>query len=541
MHRPSSSGWLSDEWPAVAAISGAFALGWALVGANANVPVIDDWVYAWSVEHLVSTGRLRVLEYSAIYPVSQILWGSLFAGIAGFSFVALRLSTVTLSVIACVSVHATLREIGCRRSTALLGAMALAFDPVYFALSFSFMTEIPFICASALALYWFVRAVQREQTGALWLGGMFSVLAFLVRPIGIALPAAVLPSLSTRPDWRTSLKRSVWPLAAAIGVMAVLQLGLPRVLGATDWAATRRDYLRWWFTIPIRDYLAWTVGLLFVSAFPLVPILIPYLVRRKRLWQCGLACLALAVVCLVWLGEIPDSLPDWQTWSLQDIAARAMVDGPLGPSAWSVRAAPAVRLLGLLAMTSWSVGLVGGRRTFLRRGSAGLVVLTLAVLHVAMIHVLWLYNDRYYVVLAPLWAIMAAAALDGEGRARWLAVPLLAVWAFLAVTGTRDMLAYNEACARAAQALEAEGVAPFDIDAGYPVNGWRLYAHPENLPPGSDRRYDVPFVTSNRPTEYSVVNGMLPGGELVKEIPLGRATWQASRVLYLIRRRSAAR
>ena len=62
-----------------------FGLASLWVGPRANVPVIDDWVYAWSVEHLLQTGRLRVLEFSAVYPIAQIMWGALFARVAGFS------------------------------------------------------------------------------------------------------------------------------------------------------------------------------------------------------------------------------------------------------------------------------------------------------------------------------------------------------------------------------------------------------------------------------------------------------------------------
>jgi len=107
----------------------------------------------------------------------------------------------------------------------------------------------------------------------------------------------------------------------------------------------------------------------------------------------------------------------------------------------------------------------------------------------------------------------------------------------VAITGTRDMLAFNEACAKAAAEMEAAGISPVEMDAGYPLNGWRLYAHAENLPPGADRRYDVPFVTSDRPTRYSVVNGPMPDSDVIGVIPLDRASWQASRTLYLIRRR----
>jgi Trk-type K+ transport system membrane component len=58
-------------------IGSVFAAGWVLVSAWRNVPVIDDWVYASSVEHLLKTGRLRISDYSAVYPIAQILSAAL--------------------------------------------------------------------------------------------------------------------------------------------------------------------------------------------------------------------------------------------------------------------------------------------------------------------------------------------------------------------------------------------------------------------------------------------------------------------------------
>jgi hypothetical protein len=46
-----------------------------LASAPVEVPGVDDWTYAWSVEHFLHTGELRVLEWSAHYPLAQILWG----------------------------------------------------------------------------------------------------------------------------------------------------------------------------------------------------------------------------------------------------------------------------------------------------------------------------------------------------------------------------------------------------------------------------------------------------------------------------------
>jgi hypothetical protein len=524
------------EWPALLVIAGVCAAGWLLVGASADAPVIDDWVYAWSVQHLVDTGRLQILDISAFYPIAQVLWGALFVRVAGFSFGVLRLSTLVLSGLGCWTVYLTLRELGCRRSTSLLGALALAFDPVYFALSFSFMTEVPFVSLSAMALYWYIRAIRRDEPASVWTGCLCSAVAFLIRPIGVLLPLSILPALVWSRDWRASLRESATPLLATLVVMGGLQIAMPRMLGPLDWAVIRQSYLQWWFTVPVGAYLQWNVELLFVAVFPFAPLLVASIARWRRMLEVGAVAIVLAIVCRIAMGAVPMPLPDWQTWSLQDIAARSMLDGAVSPSRWSLAAVPIVKVLGLLAVAALGVIVVQGwrQRSELRRPE--LVIFTTALLQVACINVLWFYNDRYYVVLAPVLAIVGARALDRDRAGKWIAAAMLVIWAGTAVSGARDMLAFNDACAKAARELEASGIPPWDIDAGYALNGWRLYAHPDHLPPGANRRYDVPFVTSNRATHYSITNSPLPQSEVLRIVPLERASWQATRDIYVVRR-----
>ena len=40
------------------------------------MPFVDDWTYAWSVEQLLKTGELRISDWSAHYPLAQILRNS---------------------------------------------------------------------------------------------------------------------------------------------------------------------------------------------------------------------------------------------------------------------------------------------------------------------------------------------------------------------------------------------------------------------------------------------------------------------------------
>jgi len=320
--------------------------------------------------------------------------------------------------------------------------------------------------------------------------------------------------------------------------MIALRSAVSRALGPLDWEAIREGQLRWWFLIPMTAYVRWNIYVLVESIFPLAPLLLASMVRWRRAMLVAASGLLLMMPLRLWLGALPTPLPDWQTWSLQDVAARAMIGGDLASSMWSLRVAPAVRVLGLLAVVSMTVVCVRGWVRTPRWGRAETVVGTLALLHLALINLLWLYNDRYYLVLAPALAILGARALDEDRLAKSMAAACLVLWAGVAISGTRDMLAFNEACAAAAREVEATGVPAWEIDAGYPLNGWRLYAHSENLPPGSDRRYDVPFVTSDRPTQYAIMNRPLPGFDIVRVVPLDRASWQTTHAVYVLRRQA---
>lgn len=447
-----------------------------------------------------------------------------------------------LAVLGCWAVYLILREIGCRRSTSLLGGVALALHPVYFALTFSFMTEVPFVSLSTLALYCYVRAVHREQPRLLWVGGACAIAAYAVRPIGILLPLTVLPAVVWRTDWRQAVRTSVPALAAPIAVMLALQIGLPRLLGPLDWAEVRAGYLQWWFTVPMSSYAGWSLEALVQASFPFAPLLLVFaLSRRQHVPAVAAAAAFLALMCWLTVGLIPPALSEDQTWSLRELTARRMIDGALPTPAWTRDVLPYVNTLGLLTLGALVVIAIRGCVRRPGWGRPESVVVTCGVVHLAAINVLWLYNDRYYVVLAPVLVVVAARALDASRPARRAAAASMVVLAGIDVTGTRDMLAFNRACAETVRDLEASGVPAWEIDAGYPLNGWRLYAHPEHLPPGADRRYDVPYVTSKAITRFALTNTPGPGDVVIRVIPLDQATWQATREFYVVHRRRGVR
>ncbi len=510
---------------AASAIAAIFVIGWFLVGGSRDVPVIDDWLYGGSVELLLRTGRLAVPPFSAVYPVAQILWGALFSLPLGFSFVALRASTVCLAAGGCIALYGLARELGCSRVVSLLTALALALDPVFFQLSYSFMTDVPFVSVSVMTLFLAVSAARRGSVNRWRAAAACAVLAFLIRPLAIGLPVAGAVLLFDR-----SRRGRAWllPLAASLVAMLIVWIVLPPLFGRLDVADARLHALRWWVLIPPREYGRWNAHLAIEAAFPLAPVVLAALFSRRAALLAAPLAVALAAAFLAALGTLPFPLPDTQTWTMQDFAARTLLPCEIAWRPWAVAAGPWLRGAAVIVLAGALAGIV---RAIARRDAGMSVVLAFGAVQLALVNVLWLYNDRYYVAFAPVLALAATAI----GRMRpAIAAALLAAWAAVGVSGARDTLAFNDAIATAVRRLEAAGVPPADIDAGYVSNGWRLYMHPERLGPGTDRRYDVPFVTSDATRRYRFANCAEPGYDIVETIPLPASTWQATRQIFLL-------
>ena len=179
------------KWRDCLWIASCAALPAVILGPFQNTPFIDDWTYAWSVEWLLHHGEVKVLEWSSQLNVVQVLWGALFCLPFGFSFIALRVSTWVLAVSCLCGLYLLLRELGSERRTALLGTATLGVNPIFFMLSFTFMTDVPFLTFMVWASFATVRAVYVKHDAWLLASVLFSCLAIGVRVVGIVMPVAM--------------------------------------------------------------------------------------------------------------------------------------------------------------------------------------------------------------------------------------------------------------------------------------------------------------------------------------------------------------
>ncbi len=171
-------------------LAALFSIIVLLISPIGEFPLSDDWIYAKTVQNLVNMGQYQAHPYLNATLIAQAYWGAMFCKLFGFSFSTLRISTLVLALLNAWAVAQCALMMGLKRNLALLCAIITATSPLVLALTYSFMTDIPFMTMSSLSGLFFLKALkQPKPSWAAW-GSSFATLAFLVRQFGVLLPLA---------------------------------------------------------------------------------------------------------------------------------------------------------------------------------------------------------------------------------------------------------------------------------------------------------------------------------------------------------------
>jgi len=508
-----------------------------LTYSPADIPLIDDWTYAWSVGHFLQTGALRMLEWSAHYPLAQILWGALYSRLFGFSFAVLRLSTLVLAWAGLFAFYLTLRELEIRPLPASLGAVMLLCNPVVFMLSHSFMTDVPFVSVMNGSLLCYVRWAKRGHTHDLALGSALAVVAFLIRQLGAALALAPLGYVLLIRLVGGPPRILTWPQRLCLLMPFVgfgLTLGWIRgVHGETRVYQERVEDLRFiWSTsgwIYLREFLHVFLHLGLVL-WPLTWGTVRGLSLRALTWATGI----MALLCGLYLwhqSELPQPLGPILTWNELGMG-RKLIAGSIPDRPWLVWGQGLVLAISLSGAVVLLAALVEGfsRWALWLRGPATVLLLN-GLGQLLFIEALWLFYDRYYLPLLPGCTALLANYLKLTTRVTALIFAGGLLWGAIAITGTIDMFRFGVAVAEARTWLLRQDLASEHIDAGYVLNGWWLYA--PALPTGRGPEPDVPFVTTMRSLPYKIANAPEPGYAVMRRVAWP-TLWAGSDTLYIL-------
>ena len=476
---------------AIGIIAAVWVLMVAVVRPWGEFPLNDDWSYALSVRSLIQDGTFRMTFNTTMTLVTQVLWGALFCLPFGFSFTALRISTLVAGLGGLIAIYLLARELGAGRRITLIAALTMAVNPIYFGLSNTFMTDVPFVALSAFSIYAFVRSLRRESTASYILSIVLVCLAVLLRQAGLMLPVAFGLGYLVRHGIRLPrVVQAVIPSAAAVISLIVYQRWLDATGRLPEFYGYQINMANGFFTQGLRIFEAFGDVVLraccYLGLF-LFPLLLLVFVARVRGWKLVVtAALAVAFYVLMrligWMGGMP----------LYQGIGHVLIPQGIGPLT-SPGANPAplphwfwliITWISALGASMLVIHLLMSAQMLLRRSDRSqadrpLMAMMAAGLVLCLGPVVMLYFfcilDRYFLPAIPF-LIGAILLIDRPpmklGRGITVAVvAILILGGTFTVGVTHDYLAWNRVRWPALNDLVAKGVSPLEIDGGYEING----------------------------------------------------------------------
>jgi len=484
-------------------LPGLLGLVWVacavLINPIGDFPLNDDWAYGLPVEVLLRDRALRFTDWQAATLVAQVFWGTIYCLPAGFSFTALRISTLTSGLVGLIGMYFLLRHLGANRRIATFGTAAFAFNPFYLFLSYSFMTDVPFLSLMILAILLLLRGVDLGHRGEVVLGLALACLSIFIRQIGLMILIGILLA---------------YPIRRGFGKRWVLVAVIPTVFsGALLWSFERYLDLvgempggftiksdaikKFWtdlahghvgaFKMSLRIsfhllmYLGlWSLPFLLLIAPRVLARLTP--ARRRAAWLLLAGVTAGVTTLLTRLGWLMPMVGNQLNKFGMGVMTLPGAGSGLPRTFWIGVTGLAVTGAALIIVTLGELA----REKWLNRGTASKhlswpwqVIFLLAMGVFNFGPVAFAYGsvfDRYFLVFLPLLLALIVALGHGQhmipGRlVEWLSASVMAVYLVFGVAATHDYLGWNRArWAATAELHERWGVPEEEIDGGFEYN-----------------------------------------------------------------------
>ena len=530
---------------AIATVAGWYAFALAILHPLANGPVADSWIYGEAARWFRATGEFRFPGYGEAMPLAQVVYGAAWASIFGGGPASLDVACMVLAVVGGRLMYALAIRCGAREWQALAAAGLLICNPCYLFLSFSFMTEVPFLAALLGCHLAFANAEGENEIRCLWLSAILGVVAFSVRPFGGAAilggAGAILSYEALLPPEhqasRSKMVSRLAPFAIAFVVCALIWIWLT-VLRPPPWKLSlRQSHFSYLLYVSFVEYMrSGLLGPILYLGIVLSPLALLRIATKDagKVLALGAGIFSVAII-LVWAGDQYPSTPEMSCfggWS-NALILRGLPSRFLWQDWWRY----VVILLGSIGAAGISFA---GIEVIpkLNRGSAA-VVISVAIYWTAIIP-LWLFNDRYNLVMVPAGAlILALVRLPDRRRSKVAAFTMITAMGLLSVGGVYSYQRGLAAVIAARDALERKGIPRAAIDAGYELNGLELYrfSHtPEDTPDTPAMESGIPMITSAGIDEYTVASHPFQGTTIAGRIAYPGPFGIGQRELYILRR-----
>jgi len=459
---------------------------------------------------------MKVFDWGAMILIAQTQWGTLFCKIFGFSLTTLRFSVLVLGAAGIIFYYLLALKISRKEFTAFFSSLVIAFNPLYFSLSNSFMTDVPFLVCLMGATYYYSLYFANDKTKYIFPALFFLLAATMIRQIGVLMAISLV--VAHRYMYPARWKRLILVLWIS-GMVIIILWGVTFFLSEKHllpaaYGKISDLFRNWNWTEKISGIIPRTCQLFMYSSLLLFPLFIVFLpsvwggtyppARRIIL----VLSLLLALPVFLHRGEFPTENYIYDF----GLGPRILMDTVQGLN-WR----PNLAHQSLSAIWIWGVlctffifmvlllSSVAARRKDLAMTANPIKVISIVFLifYTGFSLVNVFFYDRYilpFIIFLSFVCIRHAQKIPA-----WIRIVSLVVFTgivFYSVTATHDSFAFNRARWNGLNNLIRKGVSPKIIDGGFEFNGWY------ETGPADKRGKSWYFVNDDY---YAVTLGPFPG------------------------------
>ena len=493
--------WNKVDFLNIAFITFVWIIMTIVVNPLGDFPLNDDWAYAESVKHLLETGKFQLPGWAVANLLPQVLWGALFCLPLGFSFTALRFSTLTLGLIGVIATYKLLQEIIVNRQIALIGAFILAVNPLYFGLANTFMTDVPHYAVTILSLYFFCRGINQNSQRAIIIAIFLAIISLLIRQVTAALffGYAIAYVVKNKAQISSIITAGILFIGVPIGIQTIFaRLFWPKNFG--NYGAKEQEFVSQFSYINIEkivDFLYFALSaFIYLGCFIFPFLMIAYIIKIKTiksLTQKSIltgSLLFLSLTIGLRLFSVKERMP---------VVGNVLIDWGLGPltlrdtllsqsesipnylaNFWIIITIVATIGAALLLIFTFfsTIQLFSDRH--LKKKSLILLNNSTAFIYFLPLGLSFFF-DRYLLLLLPLSMVMVLQCLNNIKRfqlnlkTKFFTVLTISSIGLFTVAATHDYLSWNRVRWQALENLMQQQITPDRIDGGFEFNGWYLY------------------------------------------------------------------
>ncbi len=454
---------------------GLWGLSIILVNPIGDFPLNDDFSFGRTVFNVSEVGTWKFDDWLSMTLIAQVYWGSAFTKLFGFSFTVLRFSTLVLSTIGIVSMYLICRELKTDKLTASVVTALIAFNPLYFSLSFTFMTDVPFLSLCLISILFFIKFFTKGGNKWMILGTLFAILATLIRQLGVMLPISfALTYLIFNKKKTFGWIVAIAPLIATILSLYVYNYWFtslqeaPSTFGTLPKLFKRLNHTDFW-------KICWDrIGLLLIY-FGL--FLLPLFILKVQKSKVNLKLAApLITICLIAMFSIWNRFPWGNILYNFGLGPKTLKDGVFFINVSPILSPWVWKTIALFGMAGVVLAFLRIDFKALKFSQTKVFALSNTILYSGFLMLDVHFFDRYFLPLLPFLLILFLPKKLTASSTKILlysSLSFLLIMSMFSIAATHDYLSWNRARWKALDHLTNElKISPNEINGGFEFNGW---------------------------------------------------------------------